>query len=273
MWMKQKAFTLIELLVVIAIIALLLSIVMPALGKAKMFAQEIVCKTNLHQYHIATELYATEQDERYPDPWKSLYKEILFTGEIERFCRWHNPVYNLESNPDQFGGPYWPYLAATKANICPIFKRYAPKYGDTHYASCIGGPFEVQFSYSMNGILFDQVAQDGVRKSQIRSSPAITFLWAEENMWKLQDQSGAALSEFILNDNALLAFFSGDPTSIVDCFGSFHKISVNQLSSQQPGGAGGYGIYNKGVSNVLFMDGSLTVATPLEIKRYAGRLQ
>ncbi len=43
---KKKGFTLIELLVVIAIIAMLLAILMPALGKVKKLAMRLVCGTN-----------------------------------------------------------------------------------------------------------------------------------------------------------------------------------------------------------------------------------
>jgi prepilin-type N-terminal cleavage/methylation domain-containing protein len=50
---KRRAFTLIELLVVISIIALLLSILMPGLQKAKQHALRMLCRTNLHSYGIA----------------------------------------------------------------------------------------------------------------------------------------------------------------------------------------------------------------------------
>jgi len=54
---KAKAFTLIELLVVIAIIALLLSILSPALTAVKKQAQFIICKSNLKNYGLAGTMY------------------------------------------------------------------------------------------------------------------------------------------------------------------------------------------------------------------------
>jgi prepilin-type N-terminal cleavage/methylation domain-containing protein len=53
----RKAFTLIELLVVIAIIALLLSIIVPALRKAKDQARKVICASNLSQLGKALEMY------------------------------------------------------------------------------------------------------------------------------------------------------------------------------------------------------------------------
>lgn len=57
---RKKAFTLIELLVVISIIALLLSILMPSLGKVKEKARLVVCRTNLHQWAIAVQSYSAD---------------------------------------------------------------------------------------------------------------------------------------------------------------------------------------------------------------------
>ena len=59
---KKKGFTLIELLVVIAIIALLLSILLPGLKKAKEVAKRAVCRSNLKQLTLAWILYADDND-------------------------------------------------------------------------------------------------------------------------------------------------------------------------------------------------------------------
>lgn len=273
----KKGFTLIELLVVIAIIALLLSILMPALNRAKIFAEEIFCKNNLHQYYLATELYITESDERFPSAWQSLYDSCqgrckgfcqdqsnhsTFPGEIERFCRWHHPDYNLAEHPG-YAGPYWPYLAVTSANICPTFSKVAKKYGLYHPRhNAANDRVEVQFSYSMNSIFLRSSGSltYTIKRGQI-ASPSDTFLWAEENMWLL-----GGLSEWVLNDNAL--HVSSNPDDPIDCFGSFHKISQAQLSVQQSTHK-----YNEGVSNVLMLDGSAAVLTPKDTSYYRGTVR
>jgi prepilin-type N-terminal cleavage/methylation domain-containing protein/prepilin-type processing-associated H-X9-DG protein len=65
---KSKGFTLIELLVVIAIIALLLSVLLPALRKAKEMAMRVSCKSNLRQVLIGAAAYAVRNDDALPVP-------------------------------------------------------------------------------------------------------------------------------------------------------------------------------------------------------------
>jgi prepilin-type N-terminal cleavage/methylation domain-containing protein len=268
--MRKKGFTLIELLVVIAIIALLLAILMPALGKVKTAAQEVICKTNLHQYQITAEMYCNDNDDRLPGPNTYLYSKGVFLDEGgNHSCRWHNPNYNLDAYADKqdqdgtpYAGAFWPYISTSKASICPTFAKLAPKYGMGHRpaGACIGGPFQVQYGYTMNGLFW---TADGIGKKRSSIlSPSQTFLWAEENMWLL-----SGLSNFILNDTGLLV--RNGASTIVDSFASFHKISKAQLSVQRTENE-----YNgMGVSNVLMADGSLIWAAPDESHRYEGKVR
>ena len=63
---NSRGFTLLELLVVIAIIALLNSILLPALGQARETARAIHCRSNLRSLGMAMGIYKTENDGYYP---------------------------------------------------------------------------------------------------------------------------------------------------------------------------------------------------------------
>ncbi|MHC4482991.1 MAG: prepilin-type N-terminal cleavage/methylation domain-containing protein [Planctomycetota bacterium] len=94
------AFTLIELLVVIAIIALLLSILMPALGKARSMALWVKCASNLRQINLAMNMYANGNEDVYPctdDPLPGGY--WLWMGRWRSFVERYLSTTITEDNP------------------------------------------------------------------------------------------------------------------------------------------------------------------------------
>lgn len=62
----DRAFTLIELLVVIAIIAILASLLLPALARAKQAAHTVSCNSNLKEWGTATQIFAGDNNDYLP---------------------------------------------------------------------------------------------------------------------------------------------------------------------------------------------------------------
>ena len=81
---RQHAFTLIELLVVISIIALLIAILLPALGMARAEARATMCLSNHRQLGMATEIYRNESDFFFPYPTTTYGESAMWYTAVDR---------------------------------------------------------------------------------------------------------------------------------------------------------------------------------------------
>ena len=214
---RTSGFNLIELLVVIAIIAILMSIIMPALSKAKEQAQAVACQGNLKGYSLAIAMYAQDHDDNFPNPRKTyFYTDKQLPGESASGSRsyihqrWYNSQVNLLHHPE-FASEFFKYLANAKALICPTFKRLAK-----HKGARLSGTvtwegvqddrfYDPWHNYTMNAYLGPKGANALVAKlSQVRN-PANVFVFADEGPYAEANYNNVGL-----NDTQLWVIGPGD---------------------------------------------------------------
>ena len=115
---RFQKFTLIELLVTIAVIAILASLFLPALNKAREKANAILCSGNLRQTGSGLMMYANDSDDYLPNLLQG--QDCTFTDAVARYV---NSSYALKSSPFNGSGEYG------------YFANYAPEhyiYGKIH---------------------------------------------------------------------------------------------------------------------------------------------
>lgn len=111
---RWHAFTIIEVLVAIGLIALLIGLLLPALGASRGAAQMSVCASNTRQLQMANDLYATD------------FKDAYAPGMPDRLTnltRWYGARASQSSAFTAEGGPLSEYLgrAGGAVRVCPTF--------------------------------------------------------------------------------------------------------------------------------------------------------
>lgn len=223
---NRRAFTLIELLVVIAVIAVLMSVLIPALKSAKEQAMFTVCRANLKSYGLAGSIYLAENDARFPNAQRWLYD---IGGQAVVPCRWHDAT-------SQADGSLWPYLGHMDVHMCPLFHVLSRSIGPDHLRHDESIPIDPQFSYSMNAYLGSGNIGVVRKITEVKNTAAVLF-FSEENCWTIP-----GVSSLPLNNNILWI----QRTNPFNNIATYHRTKGSDL--------------NSGVANVVFVDGHVDSA-------------
>ncbi len=176
---SRKAFTLIELLVVIAIIALLLSILMPALTKVKDQARAVICRSNLKQWGTIYALFGQDNNDKLP-------QSITGNGVNIRDAYWMGATMQYYEDP--------------KIRFCPASKPDRDNDPTTYDAEDYGATFEDwgHIAASSTQTWWDEYPSGsyGINEWCADPPPGATTYWDQRflsnNDWRTMTAKGAS---------------------------------------------------------------------------------
>jgi len=119
----HRAFTLIELLVVIAIVAILASVILPALARSKDSARRIQCVSNIGQLGLATLMYWDDNAGQ-----TFAYRGAYTNGGDTFWFGWLERGSEGDRAFDAKQGALYPYLEVRGLAICPSLNYISPRF-------------------------------------------------------------------------------------------------------------------------------------------------
>jgi len=256
--LRPGGFTLVELLVVIGIIAVLISILLPALSKAKAAASEIKCRANLRSWGQGFVMYANDWQGKLPhcDDYSRNKNMAFDINNPDSVSSPPDAIGYIDRIPPYLGQKPWRDFSAGQRPTDGIWQcPMAETMGDGAYVWSKGSysdlPPSVRgyHSYAMNSYL------EWDSKFNPTSKPNITMYPPFLNMAKAKTPSETILMfEQTLNPAEGYNSYNADPTSP----GGFTEAGWH--TAQDPRALGErhrHGIASsvKRGSNVLYLDG------------------
>ena len=221
----RLGFTLVELLVVVAIIALLLTMLLPSLDRAKELARAAMCGMNLKGLGTTFQMYAADNDDAIPrymygdpssgkltsDEWHKFYRPYYAPGPIFRRDETGQPIEKTYDHP---------YVVADQLDVfdCPTTKE------PVWYSGGYAGTREKNFDYGIAANMRGEVNMRSGRRSRI-SSHTLTDYEADQELLLESYEKNPWWSTGYGRLSLRVEFYVGYPRGV----GVHHLGKVNSL--------------------------------------------